>query len=205
MKGVKNYLLKTFGVGFVILVPIAVTFLVGKLIFQFLDGLLHGVLQYLPHIPDAPGVGMGFAVAIILLAGIIGRNVIGKKLVHIGQQAILRIPIVKAIYSPVKQGVESLASIQGNQQSNKVVRIEYPRLGTWSYGLLVDIREVNGTPQAVVYIPTSPTPQTGFLVELLPKDVHETDWPINSFMPWIVTLGLVGPKAIKTISKTSQD
>jgi len=100
-----------------------------------------------------PGLGLLFALLVLLLTGLLVTNLIGRRLVLWGEDLLNRIPVVRTVYGGVKSFAESVLS-----QSNsfrKVVMVEYPRAGAWSIGFLTaeDVPEVSeklGEPHAAV-------------------------------------------------------
>src|SRR2546423_11989163 len=111
-----------------------------------------------------PGLGAVFALAVLLLTGILVTNLIGRRLIVWGEELLNRIPVVRSVYGGVKSFAESVFS-----QSNsfrKVVMVEYPRSGAWSIGFLTaeDVPEVSdrmGEPHVAVYISAAPNPTAG--------------------------------------------
>ena len=195
-KPVWDHLKKDFAMGLFLMVPIVVTYIIIRLVFVTIDGLLR------PTIEDVlgwatPGVGIVALLIIIFLVGMVGRNLVGQRIVKAGQQALLRIPVVRAVYSPAKQLIESFAGT-GVSGFKRVVIIEYPRVGAWTIALVTNVvKNEAGEAWAVVYIPTAPTPQSGWVTLIPNSQVYNTDMTVAEAMKFILSGGIIAPGTIK--------
>jgi uncharacterized membrane protein len=146
-----------------------------------------------------PGLGLLFALLVLLLTGLLVTNLIGRRLVLWGEDLLNRIPVVRTVYGGVKSFAESVLS-----QSNsfrKVVMVEYPRAGAWSIGFLTaeDVPEVSeklGEPHAAVYISAALNATAGYLVVVPRRQVVELDMSVDAAMKMIITCGVVVPPAV---------
>jgi uncharacterized membrane protein len=108
---------------------------------------------------------------------------------------LMRLPLVKSIYSATKQVVQTL---QGPGRSfQRVVLIEYPRKGLWMVGFVAAERRdtmnlVSSDKVLTVYIPTTPNPTSGFLVLVSPAEVIDLDFNVEEAFKFIVSTGIVG-------------
>ncbi len=189
----KNYFLS----GILFFVPLVITIVVIKAIFNFLDNLL---LPYLkPYFGYwLPGIGILIILGLILLTGMLVTNYMGRKLFQFGEKLVLHIPLVKSIYGSVKQILQTFSG-QEKQLSKKVVLVEYPRENVWSVGL------VNGEiihPQTreemfSILIIAAINPASGFFI-MVPKDkVVMLDITVEEAMKWIVSGGIITPDSFK--------
>jgi uncharacterized membrane protein len=145
-----------------------------------------------------PGVGAVFALAVLLLTGMLVTNLIGRRLVMWGEELLNRIPVVRSVYGGVKSFAESVFS-----QSNsfrKVVMVEYPRSGVWSIGFMTaenvpEISEKTGEPHACVYLSAALNATAGFLVVVPRRQVVELEMTVDAAMKMIITCGVVVPPA----------
>jgi len=193
---------KYFVTGLLILVPLAVTLWVLNLII----GTMDQSLLLLPERwrPEALfgfhilGLGTIVTVLIIFLTGLATRNFIGKQVVHWWESALVRIPIVKTIYSSVKQVSDTLFSSSGNA-FRKAVLIEYPRAGCWTIAFLTgvpggDVANHLKGDFISVYVPTTPNPTSGFFLMLARADAIELDMNVDDALKYIVSMGVVSPE-----------
>jgi uncharacterized membrane protein len=145
-----------------------------------------------------PALGAVFVVVVLLLTGLLGTNLIGRRLLVWGEELLQHIPIVRSVYGGVKSFTESVFS-----QSNsfrKVVMVEYPRQGVWSVGFLTaeDVPEVSertGEPHACVYLSAALNATGGYLAILPRRQIVELDMSVDAAMKMIITCGVVVPPA----------
>jgi uncharacterized membrane protein len=190
--------------GVLVWLPIAATVWVVGFLFRLADKTL--LLFPLPagYQPEGlmglvlPAVGVVFAFVVLLLTGIFGTNLIGRRMLVWGEELLHHIPIVGSVYGGVKSFAESVFS-----QSNsfrKVVMVEYPREGVWSLGFLTaeDVPEVTqktGEPHACVYISAALNATGGYLAILPRRRIVELDMTVDAAMKMIITCGVVVPPA----------
>ena len=197
LKKLKGY----FFSGIFVVVPLGITVIVIKAIFSFLDNLLLPYLE--PSLGSwvlVPGVGLLISILIIFAIGILVTNFIGHKLVHTGEQLLLKIPIAKSIYSSVKQILQTF-TFDDESDPKKVVMVEYPKTDVWAIGL------VNGevlhpkTKQKLysVLIIASINPTSGFFVMVPSDKTIKLDLSIEEAMKWIVSGGIITPDAFKYV------
>jgi uncharacterized membrane protein len=192
---------KWFVSGLLVIVPVAIT--IGVL--QWLIGLLDRTLLILPEAwqPDRfigvhiPGFGVLLTLAIVLAAGAAASNFMGKKLVHWGDRLVSRIPVVRSIYSSVKQVSDTLFSETGNAFRTAVL-VQWPRADVWTIGF------VTGTPGGdvanylvgdylSVYVPTTPNPTGGYFVMLRKSDCVELKMSVDDALKYVISMGVVSP------------
>lgn len=191
--------------GLLVWVPLGVTVLVIKLLVDLMDRLQ--VLLPPGWRPEAlfgfsiPGFGVVVALLVVLLTGMVVANFIGRRLVAVWETLLAQIPLVRTIYTGVKQIVEGIATSQGTA-FRKVLLIEYPRKGIWCLGFqtsdtLGEISERTGKDMVAVFIPTTPNPTSGFVL-LLPRDeVMELEMSVDEGIKMIISVGAAVPKWTK--------
>lgn len=146
-----------------------------------------------------PGLGILFALAVLLLTGLGVTNLIGRRLVRYWDGLLERIPLVRSIHGGVKGFAESVLSTSGNS-FKQVVLIEYPRTGIWSIGFVTaenlgQLRVPGDEQHVCVFVPTTPNPTSGFIVLAPRSQLRPLDVSIDAAMKMIVTLGVVMPAA----------
>ena len=192
---------KWFFTGLLVIVPGAITLAV----LNWLVGLLDQTLLILPvawH-PDRllgfhlPGFGVLLTLLILLVVGGIASNFAGRKLVQWGDALVSRIPVVRSIYSSVKQVSDTLFSESGNA-FRKAVLVQWPREGVWTVAFVTGAP--NGEVAAYlrdefvsVYVPTTPNPTGGYFVMLRKSDCVELEMSVDSALKYIVSMGVVAP------------
>lgn len=201
MSALRRYIMA----GLLVWLPLGVTILVIKMLVDLMDStLLLLPARYQPeqllgmHIP---GLGVIVAVLVVLSTGIVVANLFGRKLVEGWESLLARIPLVRSVYSAVKQIAETMFSSSG-QSFRKVLLVEYPRKGLWTLAFQTgtDIGEAQQkTEKEVVniYVPTTPNPTSGFFIMVPKEDVVELDMSVDEGLRMIISMGSVVPNAIK--------
>ena len=200
----KRYLIA----GLLIWLPLAITLWVLDFIVTTMDRTLT-VLPASWH-PDevlgmhVPGLGLVVSVAILLVTGMLAANIIGARVFRWWEALLARIPIVRSIYSGVKQVSDTLFASKG-QSFRKVVLIEFPQRGQWTLGFVVGTpsaavgREI-GSDLITVYVPTAPNPTSGYVVMVRPAEVREVDISVDDALKFHLSLGVVAPPVRTTRS-----
>jgi uncharacterized membrane protein len=194
--------------GLLVLVPLAITLGVLNWIVATLDQTLL-ILPQSWH-PDKllgfhiPGFGVLLTLAIVLLMGAITSNFLGKKLVVWGNSLLSRIPIVRSIYSSVKQVSDTLFSENGNA-FRKALLVQWPREGVWTIGFLTGMPGgdvVNHLPgdYLSVYVPTTPNPTGGYFVMLKKSECVELKMSVDEALTYVISMGVVVPAPTAAVS-----
>lgn len=197
MGSVRRWLLS----GLLVLVPLAITLFV----LDWIVGVLDQTLLILPvawH-PDRllglhiPGFGVLLTLVIVLLMGAIASNFLGKRLVLLGNALLSRIPIVRSIYSSVKQVSDTLFSENGHA-FRKALLVQWPREGVWTIGFLTGmpggdvVNHLHGD-YLSVYVPTTPNPTGGYFVMLKKSECIELKMSVDQALTYVISMGVVVP------------
>ena len=144
---------------------------------------------------------LGFLIAIILVyfIGFFLASFIGRAFWRAAERLLVRTPIVRAIYPNVKQVTDFLLSERKMEYSG-VVAVQYPRKGVWSLGLATGdpmkrVQEAAAEDLETVFIPSSPTPFTGYVVQVPRSDVIGLNITIDEAFRFTVSGGVVKPGA----------
>lgn len=187
--------------GIVVWMPIWVTYVV----IRFVVGLLDGSLALIPkpYQPEQlighpiPGLGFILTMIIVLLTGVLATNFLGHRLVASWEKLLARIPVIRSIYSAVKQVVQAFTQ-PASGSFRKVLLVEYPRKGIWSVGFQT-ASQFTKAPQegnmVPVFIPTTPNPTSGFLIIVPEQETIHLDMSIEEAFKLIVSLGVAMPKS----------
>ncbi len=141
----------------------------------------------------------GFFVTVIgvVIVGAFLASVMGRSLWHYFERAWVNIPLVKQVYPYIKQ-VTDFFLIRKELSFNKVVAVEYPRKGSWSVGLVTG-KGLHGIARNVqkefmtVFVPTSPTPFTGYVIMVPKEEVFELDLTIEEALRFVISGGVITP------------
>ncbi len=188
-----------FIAGLAVIVPIVLTGYVIYGLFQFADGILgkyinRYVYLYLGY--RIPGLGIFFSLVIILLVGFLA-SIAGFRLFRWMEDIFLKLPLIGKIYVPIKKIFNFLFSPQ-TSGFRKVALIEYPREGIYCLGFVTNkssgvIDKKSGRKMVNVFIPSSPSPLTGFVVMVPEEDISFLDMTIKEATGIIVSGGMVTP------------
>ena len=200
-----NILKKYFLSGVLVVVPVIFTFIVIRFLFESIDGLLQPVIHELLGY-FIPGLGVVTTVLLILLAGILSRNYIGKFLYRLGDNILARLPLTRPIYSAAKQLIEAIASDKsGVFQETGLV--EYPRKGVYALCFVshrFKLTKSGKTRNMVsVFVPSTPTPVSGTVIIVPPEEVTLLDMTVEEGIKFLVSGGVASPDVLKeAMSKT---
>ena len=151
-----------------------------------------------------PGLGIVLTLVLIWLTGLLASNVLGRRLIGIGNSLLTRLPIIGSIYGPVKQFTETLVSTEKDRGFRRVVLAEYPSRGLWILGFVTgEVRFEDGKMGRCVFVPTSPNPATGWMVICPSEKVRDTRLTVEEAMQLIVSGGLVVPPSLGTLGEFS--
>jgi uncharacterized membrane protein len=195
--------------GIFIVIPVwvtiwVITFLTNLLI-EFGSPVASRVGQLVaPHSPFLAALGQAVwfqdlaAAAIVLvgllLLGVVGRAVIGRRLLDAFDNVMARIPLVQSIYGATSKLVQTVQTKPDSGQ--RVVLIEFPSPGMKAVGLVTRTftDPATGKEIAAVYVPTTPNPSSGY-VELVPSaTLIPLNWTVNEALTFIISGGAVAPE-----------
>jgi uncharacterized membrane protein len=196
-----------FITGLVVLLPTVVSIYVFLLLFNFIDKLILGKLPFAEYIPGLnylnslaqkiPGVGFISTILLILLIGILAKNIIGKRLINFFERLMLSLPVVKSIYNAVKQIIEAFIR-QDKDAFQKVVLLEYPRKGLYALAFVTgttrgEIQAKTRQEMINVFLPTTPNPTSGFLLLVPREDLIPLEMSVEEGIKLIISGGVVTP------------
>jgi uncharacterized membrane protein len=189
--------------GLLIWIPLAITIWVLELIVSTMDQSLTLLPpQYQPQTLlgyQIPGLGALLTVVVVFITGVLASNILGQRLVHFWEGILGRIPVVKTIYSSVKQVSDTLFA-PGGQAFSKALLVQYPRKDSWTIAFLTgrpggDVaRHLEGD-YVSVYVPTTPNPTSGFFLMMRKSDVIELDMSVDEALKYVISMGVVSPDA----------
>ena len=201
----KKYLIA----GLLVWLPLAITIWVLSWLLGTLDGvfvwLLSATQAVLPEaaratidqLRNVPGLGVLVMLLGLLLTGVFAANIFGQWWLRQGDRLMGKIPIVKSIYSSVKQVSDTLFSSSGNA-FREAVLVQYPRHGSWT------IAFVTGRPggevatqlpgdYVSVYVPTTPNPTSGFFLMMPRAELIELKMSVDQALKYVISMGVVSP------------
>lgn len=182
----KKYLLT----GLLVWVPLGITIWVLNLTI----GTMDQSLKLLPEAWRIPGMGVLLTLGIVLLTGLLARNVLGQRLLDLWDAVLRRIPVVNSIYNSVKQVSDTLLSESGNG-FGKVLLVRYPHPQAWALAFQTtvpgEVTQVLDEEHVAVFIPTTPSPVNGFYFYVRKADTIELNISVDVAFKAIVSMGVV--------------
>ena len=202
---------KYFIAGILVWVPIAITVWVITwglgLIDQIYGSVMGALITVLPgqfsgdlrHFREIPGLGILIVIAVITLTGLLAISFAGQWWLKVWDRLVTRIPIVRSIYSSVKQVSSTIFSGNG-QAFRKALLIRYPHAESWVIAFQTgntadEIEQKLGGEYVHVFLPTTPNPTSGFFMIVPRANVIELDMSVEEALKHIVSMGSVPPRA----------
>jgi uncharacterized membrane protein len=201
----KKYLLA----GLLVWLPLTITVWLLHTVLGVLDGLfawfLNATQAVLPAgagatlelLKQIPGLGVLVMLVALLLTGMFAANIVGQWWLRQGSRVVHRIPIVKSIYSSVKQVSDTLFSSSGNA-FREAVLVQYPRQGAWTIAFVTgrpggEAAEHLSADYLSLYVPTTPNPTSGFFLMVPRGDVVALRMSVDEALKYIISMGVVAP------------
>lgn len=193
-----------FLTGLVVIAPIGLTLWLIWTVTGWIDGW---VLPFVPArwLPESyigtnfRGVGVVIFLIFAVLVGWIAKGLIGRSLISWGEHLVDRMPVVRSIYSGLKQIAETVFA-QSETSFDKACLVEYPRRGIWAIGFVstttrgeIDRRLPREEPFLSVFLPTTPNPTSGFLLFVPAADLVMLDMTVEDAAKLVISAGLVYP------------
>ena len=203
----KKYLIA----GLLVWLPLAVTIWVLQAVLGLVDGVFgwlltlsqtvlpEGARATIEMLRHVPGLGLLVVVLLLLVSGVFAANIMGQWWLRQGSRILHRIPIVKSIYSSVKQVSDTLFSSSGNA-FREAVLVQYPRAGCWTIAFVTgkpggEAAEHLSGDFLSLYVPTTPNPTSGFFLMAPRADVVELRMSVDEALKYIISMGVVAPPA----------
>lgn len=207
---IMSYLKKYLLAGVLVWFPLGITMALLIFLVNFFD---RSLLLLPPHLHpqellgfDLPGFGLLFSFIIILVTGMLVANFFGRYIYKLGEKLLSRIPIVRSIYTAVKQISEAVFG-NSTQTFKKAFLIQYPRTGLWT--LAFQTSTIQGEaqiktelPKVVnLFVPTTPNPTSGFFIMAEKSEVIELEMSVDEALKMVISGGVVVPEWAKKKTK----
>jgi uncharacterized membrane protein len=188
----RNYFLA----GILVTAPASITFwLVWKFV-TFVDNRVVPLIPpgwnpgtYLPF--DVPGLGLVVSVVGLTFIGFLTAGITGRMITRLGERLLAQVPVVRSIYSALKQIFESVLAQKSNA-FREVVLIEYPRKEVWAIGFMTGatdgpVRDKIDRDVVNVFLPTTPNPTSGFLLFEPREKVEHLEMTVEEGLKMVVS------------------
>ena len=190
----------TFGRGVFVLLPVVITLWFFNLLFSTVDGIISPIFDQVlsRHIP---GLGFVTMIILILIVGVLSRNLIGLGIFKFFERLISSIPLARTIYSATKDLLNAFQGGKRGRSFREVVLVEYPRPGIHTIGFVTNELsvEIDNDPGKLIsiYILNPPNPTSGMLILTARKDVKVLDLSVEEGLKLVLSAGIVTTGTIR--------
>ncbi len=192
-RGPLRGLLRLFGAGLLVVIPLVVTIWVIHLAYQFINGVTEPI--YTAFGWHLPGLGFLTTIILVVLVGFMATNVFGKRIIETFESLILAVPLISPVYGAVKQAMESVRSMRGNRNFKRVAYVRYPENNALLVGFVTGqcYEPAMDKEFTLVFLPFSPNPVSGRVLSVPSEDVIESALTVEQVMKIVLSAGLVAP------------
>ncbi|MCB0291061.1 MAG: DUF502 domain-containing protein [Calditrichaeota bacterium] len=180
--------------GILATIPLVLTYLVLRILYVGVDQQVTGMVDDMTGV-SIPGLGLILVIILLYLIGVVGSNVVGRKIFSIIERVTRRIPLIGTTYQIGKQ-LSSTFALPERQVFKRAVLVEYLTPGMWTVGFVTGSL-IDGQNQdeklLKVYIPTPPNPTSGTLVLVRESQTRNPGWTIEEAMKAVISAGIIGP------------
>lgn len=207
-----------FIAGLLTWLPFVVTAWVLLWLVGMFDGMFAAAMRKVEHLfaplaslaellRSIPGLGLMVMLVLMVLTGMVATNFVGQWWLRQWDKVVARIPVVRSLYSGVKQVSETLLSDSGSKAFSRALLIQYPRPGLWTLAFLTgapsgEVAEHLAGDFISVYVPTTPNPTSGFLLLVPRRDVIELHMSVDEALKYIISMGVVTPQEAAAFTAT---
>jgi uncharacterized membrane protein len=200
-KNILKHLRSKIFAGILVILPLGITFLVLKFVFNTLDSILDPLMPRLTFYlfnkeHSIPGLGFIGFFLLLYLFGLIATNVLGRKFVHWADRLFINIPVVKNIYLSSKQLTDAFSATRKGS-FRQAVFVEFPQEGNYVLGFVTnELTDLERQTRVTVFVPTAFVPPQGFLLFLPKEKVLPSRLTIEEAIKAIMSVGIVSPNTL---------
>jgi uncharacterized membrane protein len=194
--------------GILVILPLGITFLILKFVFNTLDSILGPLIPNINvslfhHFFHLPYVGLFSFLLLLYLVGLITTNVLGRKLISWGDRLFTAIPLVKNIYTSSKQLTDAFSATRKGS-FRQAVFVEFPQEGNYVLGFVTnELTDLDRQTKVTVFVPTAFLPPQGFLLFLPKEKTLPAQLTVEEAIKSIMSVGIVTPHALSVPLSTS--
>lgn len=200
--GMVRHLRGYFFAGVLITAPLGITFYLAWLFINWVDDTITPLLPpaynpetYLPF--GVPGLGLLIVCIVMTFIGATTAGMLGRFLLRTSERVLSRMPVIRSVYSALKQIFETVLSRQSDA-FREVVLFEYPRRGSWALGFITgktegEIQSSTEDEVVNVFLPTTPNPTSGYLLFLPRRELVILSMTVEEGIKMVISGGIVTP------------
>ena len=192
-----------FFTGILVMTPLILTIYVVWAFITFVDNLVVPMVPYYyrpsTYLPfPIPGLGLIIVFIFTTFVGILATGLFGRTLIRLWENILSRMPVVRSVYSAIKQILETVMATQSDA-FRQAVLVEYPRKDIWAIGFVTgstkgEVGDNVNKKMVNVFMPTTPNPTSGFLLFFPEKDLIFLKMSVEDALKLVVSGGMVIPK-----------
>ncbi len=192
-----------FLAGIVVTAPISLTIYLTYIFLTFIDSKVVLLLpedwyEALYGKTTFPGIGLIIAISTFIIIGWFATNFMGRLVIRISEYIVDRMPVIRTLYSAIKQIFETIMASQSSA-FREVVMLEYPRKGVWSIGFVTgitqgEVQDLTKEETVNVFVPTTPNPTSGYLLFVPKKELKYLSMSVEEGVKLVVSAGIITPK-----------
>ena len=218
-RGFWTGLRNTFLAGIAVILPAAITAWLFVTLWDLLDKPVRDFLEHIGRstgiaayvkLSELPGLGLVIVVAIIFLAGITAKSFIGSQFIRLAEYIVERLPLVRSIYTGIKQLSDAIFAGAGGKSFNRAVLVKF--MGEDAYAVGFVTGETKGeaqllTPERVVnvFVPTTPNPTSGYLLMVPADRLIELHMTVEEALKMVISGGMVAPPPPASLAASDPD
>jgi uncharacterized membrane protein len=193
---VRNGFIRGIGV----LMPLGLTYWFFQTLLNWVDGILS------PHLErilgrEVPGLGFVTMMVLVLLVGLLTRNLVGRLMFSWFERFIRTIPVVRSVYGGIKDLFGAISLGSKSKTFRQVVLVEYPRPGLYCMGFVTNETRYRGADETTreftnVFIPNPLNPTAGVLVLVPMRDVITLELSVEEGLKFVLSGGIVVPEML---------
>lgn len=200
--GIMGRLRAYFLAGVLVTAPISITIYIAWLIISFIDAAVNPLIpeRYNPetYLPFAlPGLGLVILLVVLTLIGALTAGFVGRSIIRVYDTLLARMPVIRSIYSALKQIIETILA-QQSAAFRQAVLVEYPRPGLWAIAFITgrtegEVQNLTAQEMINVFLPTTPNPTSGFLLFVPKSDLVPLSMSVEEALKMVISGGIVTP------------
>jgi len=210
----KGYVRNTLLLGILTTLPIIITYFFLSFIFRKVTGFLIPLIDFVTFklgitltVFAKQSLSLIVLILLLFIIGIIAKNYFGKKIISFFEYLLVKIPLVRGIYSSIRQVVETF-KISGGTNFKKVVLLEYPMQKKYSIGFVTKetsefLNNKINNESYNIFVPTTPNPTSGFILIVPKSEVIELDITVDEGIRFVISAGLISPEAAEKMHTES--
>ena len=208
-KKILRHLRQKMFAGILVILPLGITFLVLKFVFNTLDSILGPMIPNINvflfhHLFQLPYMGLFSFLLLLYLIGLITTNVLGRKLIGWGDRLFTAIPVVKNIYTSSKQLTDAFSATRKGS-FRQAVFVEFPQEGNYVLGFVTnELTDLDRQTKVTVFVPTAFVPPQGFLLFLPKEKTLPAQLTVEEAIKAIMSVGIVTPHTLSVPLSTSK-